>query len=174
MGHTNLPLERQVGSRPDDYGCRNCDGSTYSYVTGLYYSTVTERDQVEESIITAKQAKIDLAANVARLQKLSNEMILKTQLEIQKIEDQKLQEIKNQEITFNEQQNSGDFNETPITEINPMDSCSGCGVDIHNLQYDDWVIPDDFYDTPNKDKENYLKIGGIAAVGVVAYLVFKK
>ena len=109
---------------------------------------------------------------------LQNEKIEKERLEqelIQKqIEDQRLQEIEDQMITFNEQQNSGDFNETPITEINPMDSCSGCGVDIHNLPYDDWVMPDDFYDIPNKDKENYLKIGGIAAVGIVAYLVFKK
>ena len=85
-----------------------------------------------------------------------------------------MQEIQNQEITFNEQQNSGDFNETPITEINPMDSCSGCGVDIHNLPYDDWVMPDDFYDIPNKDKENYLKIGGIAAVGIGILLLYTR
>ena len=61
-----------------------------------------------------------------------------------------------------------------ITEINPMDSCSGCGVDIHNLPYDDWVIPDDFYDIPNKDKENYLKIGGIAAVGIGILLLYTR
>ena len=38
----------------------------------------------------------------------------------------RLQEIQNQEITFNEQQNSGDFNDTPITEINLDNSCSEC------------------------------------------------
>jgi hypothetical protein len=73
-----------------------------------------------------------------------------------------LQEIQNQEITFNEQQNSGDYNETPITEINPMDSCAGCGVDIHALNRE------------QQEKEKIMKIGGIAAVGVGILLLYTR
>jgi hypothetical protein len=72
-----------------------------------------------------------------------------------------LQEIQNQEITFNEQQNSGDYNETPITEINPMDSCAGCGVD-HALNRE------------QQEKEKIMKIGGIAAVGVGILLLYTR
>ena len=75
-----------------------------------------------------------------------------------------LQEIQNQEITFNEQQNDGDFNETPITEINLNNSCSECtGTEI---RYD-----------PIEEKqltENYLKIGGIAAVGIGILLLYTR
>ncbi len=92
-----------------------------------------------------------------RLQDIENQRL-------QDIENQRLQEIENQEITFNEQQNIGDFNEAPITEINFDNSCSECTGTIKSTD-------------PIEEKqltENYLKIGGIVAVGVVAYLVFKK
>ena len=71
-------------------------------------------------------------------------------------------QMQNQIITFNEQQNDGDFNETPITEINPMDSCSGCGVDIHALNRE------------QQEKEKIMKIGGIAAVGVGILLLYTR
>ena len=46
-------------------------------------------------------------------------------------EGKRLQEIKDQEITFNEQTNSGDFNETPITDVNVNSGCSECtGTEI--------------------------------------------
>jgi hypothetical protein len=76
----------------------------------------------------------------------------------------KLQEIQNQEITFNEKQNSGDFNETPITEINLNNSCSECTGTIKSTD-------------PISEKqltENYLKIGGIAAVGVGILLLYTR
>lgn len=91
----------------------------------------------------------------------------KTRLEnsrLADIESVRLQEIQNQEITFNEQQNSGDFNETPITEINFNNSCSECtGTEIR-------------YDTIEEKQltENYLKIGGIAAVGIGILLLYTR
>ena len=84
-------------------------------------------------------------------------------LEIQ-LENQRLQEIENQMITFNEQQNDGDFNETPITEINLNNSCSECTGTIKSTD-------------PIEEKqltENYLKIGGIAAVGVGILLLYTR
>ncbi len=63
-----------------------------------------------------------------------------------------------QEITFNEQQNSGDFNETPITEISFDNSCSECTETIPEKQLN----------------ENYLKIGGIAAVGIGILLLYTR
>ena len=66
-----------------------------------------------------------------------------------------------QEITFNEQQNSGDFNDTPITEINLNNSCSECT----GTKFIDPI--------PEKQlTESYLKIGGIAVVGVGILLLY--
>ena len=116
--------------------------------------------QLEKERIQAENQRIENQ----RLQEIENKRI-----QYKKIEEEKrirrineLQELENQMITFNEQQNDGDFNETPITEINPMDSCSGCGVDIHGIQQE------------MRDKENYLKIGGIAAVGVGILLLYTR
>ena len=81
-------------------------------------------------------------------------------LNLERIERER--QMQNQIITFNEQQNSGDFNETPITEINLMDSCSGCGVDIHALNRE------------QQEKEKIMKIGGIAAVGVGILLLYTR
>jgi hypothetical protein len=65
MGHTNLPFEKTVGSRPSDYGCRNCDGSTYSYMTKIWYQTLEEKNQVERAILAEKQRAKQLAASKA-------------------------------------------------------------------------------------------------------------
>ena len=94
----------QIGSRPSDYGCRNCDDSTWSYVTERFYSSQTARNQAEQDIVNAKQAKINMAANIAKLEKLTagidkrnkdfkDEMILKAELENQR----KQNEIKRKE-----------------------------------------------------------------------------
>tara|TARA_R110002110_G_scaffold399281_1_gene615081 strand:- start:256 stop:699 length:444 start_codon:yes stop_codon:yes gene_type:complete len=106
MGHTDLPFEKTVGSRPADYGCRSCDDSTWSYVTERFYSSQIARDQAEQAIVLAKQNKINMAANIAKLEKLTaeinkrnedlkNEMILKAKLE----NERKQNEIKRKEIT---------------------------------------------------------------------------
>jgi hypothetical protein len=104
--------------------------------------------------------------------KQANERLLQIELESKRIEDQRLQDIENQrlqdienqEITFNEQQNIGDYNETPITEINFDNSCSECTGTIKSTD-------------PIEEKqltENYLKIGGIAAVGIGILLLYTR
>ena len=65
MGHTNLPFEKTVGSRPSDYGCRNCTGSTYSYMTKIWYATLEEKNQVEQAVLAEKQRAEQLAASKA-------------------------------------------------------------------------------------------------------------
>ena len=113
--------------------------------------------QEEEERLLQIQLEIQRVEN-QRLQEIENQKIER----LQEIENQRLQEIEDQEITFNEQQNSGDFNETPITDINPMDSCSGCGVDIHALNKE------------QQEKEKIMKIGGIAAVGIGILLLYTR
>ena len=77
----------------------------------------------------------------------------------------KAQEL--QEITFNEQINSGDFNETPITDINLDGGCSECttGTDLETGMTNDQL---------EKEPLNYMKFAGIAAIGIVALLVVRK
>jgi hypothetical protein len=84
---------------------------------------------------------------------------------LQKVaEDKRLQEIKDQQITFNEQTNSGDFNETPITDINLNNG-------YHNMP-DGSLMKDS--DMENKSLNNNMKMAGIAAIGIIALLVVKK
>jgi hypothetical protein len=156
----------QRGSRPVDYGCRNCDGSTYSYVTGIYYSSMAARDHAERSIVDAKQAKIEFASNVARLEKLSYDIAKRNKEFEEKIilmAETENQKIENQNITFNEQINSGDFNETPITDVNLSGGCSECtgtkSVD---------PIPQ------GEKNQGYMKMAGIAAIGIIGLMVVRK
>jgi hypothetical protein len=104
--------------------------------------------------------------NITRGLSLNREFQLKKEELFQKDilkKDYEFQRIQNQEITFNEQQNSGDFNETPITEINLNNSCSECT----GTKFIDPI--------PEKQlTENYLKIGGIAAVGVGILLLYTR
>jgi hypothetical protein len=129
-------------------------------------------------------------ANIARWKKeaqeiidIENKRLLDIQKEEKRIKDQiiqkeredaifkagmeesaRLQKIEDQMITFNEQQNSGDFNETPITEINFDNSCSECTGTIKSTD-------------PIEEKqltESYLKIGGIAAVGIGILLLYTR
>tara|TARA_R110000824_G_scaffold266210_1_gene455214 strand:+ start:37 stop:522 length:486 start_codon:yes stop_codon:yes gene_type:complete len=76
---------------------------------------------------------------------------------IRDIETQRLQQIKDQEITFNEQTNSGDFNETPITDISLDSGCSECSDPIEK-------------ELPN----NNMKFAGIAGIGVIGLLLYTK
>ena len=99
----------------------------------------------------AAEAKIQLQ----REQKIYDAGVKEAQ-RLQKLaEDKRLQEIKNQQITFNEQTNSGDFNETPITEI---------------------IIPDPIIESIVEEKlvNNNMKFAGIATAGIIALLVVRK
>ena len=145
-------------------------------VGGAANSTELRRKELERSPkYIAEQAKIKADKIQAELDREKAELdrekaiyqagIVEGErlLEIQ-LENQRLQEIENQMITFNEQQNDGDFNETPITEINLNNSCSECTGTIKSTD-------------PIEEKqltENYLKIGGIAAVGVGILLLYTR
>ena len=91
-------------------------------------------------------------------------------------------QIKNQEITFNEQVNSGDFNETPITDVNLSSGCSECsGTELSSkiiLKEGYHRMPDGSMmkdsDMEKKPLNNNMKIAGIAAAGVIGLLLYSK
>jgi len=180
----------QRGSRPSDYGCRSCDDSTWSYVTERFYDTQRSRDQAEQDIVNAKQAKINFDANVARLEKLSDDIAKRNKefeekiILMAKAENQK---IENQNITFNEQTNSGDFNKTPITDINLDGGCSECttGTDLETGMTNDQLEKEGYHKMPDgslmKDSDmekkplnNNMKFAGIAVAGVIGLLLYSK
>ena len=91
---------------------------------------------------------------------------------LQKVaEDKRLQQIKDQEITFNEQINSGDFNETPITDVNLSGGCSECTEPEHQMP-DGSMMKDS--DMEKKPLDNNMKFVGIAAAGVIGLLLYSK
>ena len=182
-----------MGSRPSDYGCRSCDNSTWSYVTERFYSTQTARDQAESDLVIAKQSKIEFAANIARLEKLSDDITRRNKefeekiILMAKTENQK---IENQNITFKEQVNLGDFNETPITDINLNGGCSEC---IGEIRYDPIEVssmppsyqsqgyhkmPDGSLmkdsDMEKKPLNNNMKMAGIAGIGIIGLLLYSR
>jgi len=114
-------------------------------------------------VIAEKQRLVDI--ETTRLADIESAKLAEIEmfnvLNLERIEREK--QIQNQIITFNEQQNSGDFNDTPITEINLNNSCSECT----GTKSSDPI--------PEKQlTENYLKIGGIAAVGVGILLLYTR
>ena len=89
------------------------------------------------------------------------------------------QNQKNQEITFNEQTNSGDYNETPITDVNLSGGCSECtGTELSSMM----ILKEGYHKMPDgslmkdsdMEKGNNMKIVGIAAAGVIGLLLYSK
>jgi len=121
-----------------------------------------EKERIFE-IQKAEQVKIQ----IQRDQKIYDAGVAEAQ-RLQKVaEDKRLQQIKDQEITFNEQKNSGDFNETPITEINLSSGCSECtGTDLETGMTED--------ELGNKPINNNMKMAGIAAIGLIGLMVVMK
>tara|TARA_R110000824_G_scaffold6412_1_gene29714 strand:- start:497 stop:1258 length:762 start_codon:yes stop_codon:yes gene_type:complete len=72
--------------------------------------------------------------------------------------------VEDQQITFNEQVNSGDFNETPITDVNVYGGCSECDGIVESTD----PIPE------KQLNEGYMKMAGIAALGIIGLMVLKK
>tara|TARA_R110000787_G_scaffold152072_1_gene265873 strand:+ start:210 stop:683 length:474 start_codon:yes stop_codon:yes gene_type:complete len=126
--------------------CSRIEGTLNSagWVEGRKLAVLKKDKALKDKALKDKSriAKIE----TDRLEKIANE-----------IEKERLQEIKNQEITFNEQTNSGDFNETPITDVNLNVGCSECSDPVEK-------------ELPN----NNMKFVGIAAIGVIALLVVRK
>ena len=115
----------------------------------------------------AAEAKIQLQ----REQKIYDAGVKEAQ-RLQKVaDDKRLQEIKNQQITFNEQTNSGDFNETPITDVNVNSGCSECTEPEHQMP-DGSMMNDS--DMEKKPLNNNMKFAGIAAAGVIGLLLYTK
>ena len=115
----------------------------------------------------AEQKRIlDIELEKQRVLKEAEDLRLNTEFRLfylQDIENKRLQQIKDQEITFNEQVNSGDFNETPITDVNLSSGCSECtgtkSVD---------PIPQ------GVNNQGYMKMAGIAAIGIIGFMALKK
>ena len=115
----------------------------------------------------AAEAKIQLQ----REQKIYDAGVKEAQ-RLQKVaDDKRLQEIKNQQITFNEQTNSGDFNETPITDVNLDGGCSECTEPEHQMP-DGSMMKDS--EMKKKSLNNNMKIAGITAIGLIGLMVLKK
>ena len=102
-------------------------------------------------------------------------------------EAQRLQKIADQEITFNEQTNSGDFNETPITDVNLSSGCSECTGEIRYDPIEVSSMPPSYqsqgyHKMPDgslmKDSEmekgNNMKFVGVAAAGIIGLLLYTK
>ena len=164
---------------------------------GYGNNTIQKWINIDEAQKTA--AKVDAVIR-ERLAVVDAERAAESKLQLQReqtiydagvAESQRLQQIKDQEITFNEQINSGDFNETPITDVNLNGGCSECtGIEI---KYDPIKVSSmppsyqsqGYHKMPDgslmKDSEmekgNNMKIVGIAAagvIGVIGLMVLKK
>ena len=93
--------------------------------------------------------------------------------------EQRIFDLQIQDVTFNEQVNSGDYNETPITDINLDGGCSECtGTEISP----DPIIKKGYHTMPDgslmkdtdMEKGNNMKMAGIAAVAIgLGYLILK-
>tara|TARA_R110002126_G_scaffold197245_1_gene345144 strand:- start:134 stop:1018 length:885 start_codon:yes stop_codon:yes gene_type:complete len=127
------------------------------------------------------------------LQKSTSKKIKELEIQLQKT--QTISQIQIQDVTFNEQVNSGDFNETPITDINVSGGCSECSTtkdqidpilekEGYHKMPDGSLMKDTDMDKvgemsidpiPEKElKEGYMKMAGIAAVAIgLGYLILK-
>ena len=136
---------------------------------GYGNDTITKWNRWYEDQATA--ARVDAVIR-SRMAVVDAERAAESQIQLQReqtiydagvAEAQRLQQIKDQEITFNEQVNSGDYNETPITDVNLSGGCSECtgtkSVD---------PIPQ------GVNNQGYMKMAGIAAIGIIGLMVVRK
>ena len=195
---------------PNDPSSMNYGGSCAERIEnlrargyGLYTSVYDQRYSIaywqqncsrlkEEERLSKIQEENERLLNI---QKKEEQILLDIQtqqeqklLSIQKEQEEKLQQIKDQEITFNEQTNSGDFNETPITDVNLNSGCSECtGTEIiydpikvssmpPSYQSQGYhKMPDgSLMKDSDMEKGNNMKFVGIAAIGLIGLMVLKK
>tara|TARA_R110000823_G_scaffold60788_3_gene145170 strand:- start:280 stop:1077 length:798 start_codon:yes stop_codon:yes gene_type:complete len=130
----------------------------------------------ERLVKVEKQRLIDIENK--RLIQLSNNALLLEEVRSNpnvQVSDEKLLQLLNQEkiqnVTFNEQVNSGDFNETPITDINLNNGCSECTEPEHQMP-DGSLMKDS--EMEKKPLNNNMKFAGIAAAGVIGLLLYSK
>ena len=146
-----------------------------------------------DAVIKSRMAVVDSErAAEAKIQLQREQTIydagVKEAQRLQKVaEDKRLQEIKNQQITFNEQTNSGDFNETPITDVNLSSGCSECTGEIRYDPIEVSSMPPSYQSQgyhkmpdgslmkdSDMEKGNNMKFVGIAAIGLIGLMVLKK
>jgi hypothetical protein len=146
-----------------------------------------------DAVIKSRMAVVDSErAAEAKIQLQREQTIydagVKEAQRLQKVaEDKRIQEIKNQQITFNEQTNSGDFNETPITDVNVNSGCSECTGEIRYDPIEVSSMPPSYQSQgyhkmpdgslmkdSDMEKGNNMKFVGIAAIGLIGLMVLKK
>ena len=141
-----------------------------------------------DAVIKSRMAVVDAeraaeaAIQLQREQTIYDAGVKEAQRLQKVVEDKRLQEIKDQQITFNEQTNSGDFNETPITDVNLSGGCSECttGTDLETGTEisSDPILRKGYHTMPNgslmkdsdMEKGNNMKFAGIAAAGVIGVI----
>tara|TARA_R110002167_G_scaffold25087_4_gene87574 strand:- start:946 stop:1650 length:705 start_codon:yes stop_codon:yes gene_type:complete len=111
------------------------------------------------------------------------------------ISDQKIAQqlllIQNQTVTFEEQVNSGDFNDTPITDVNLSSGCSECtGTEIRHDPIEVSSMPPSYQsqgyhkmpdgslmkdsDMEKEPLNNNMKMAGIAGIGIIGLLLYSR
>ena len=127
-------------------------------------SEAEERKIIEEKRLEDSRITEEKRIEAKRLQDIED-LRLNTEF---RIEQMRLKEIENQMITFNEQTNSGDFNETPITDVNLDGGCSECTEPEHQMPDGSMMKDSDM------EKEKIMRMAGIAAIGIIGLMAFKK
>ena len=151
---------------------RGYGNDTVSYWNKYYedQKTATRVDAVikQRMAIVDSERAAEAQIQLQREQKIYDAGVKEAQ-RLQKVaEDKILQQIKDQEITFNEQKNSGDYNETPITDVNLSSGCSECTEPEHQMPDGSMMKDSDM------EKGNNMKIVGIAAAGIIGLLLYTK
>ena len=143
-----------------------------------------------DAVIKSRMAVVDAeraaeaAIQLQREQTIYDAGVKEAQRLQKVVEDKRLQEIKDQQITFNEQTNSGDFNETPITDVNLSGGCSECtGTEIRYDPIEVSSMPPSYQSQgyhkmpdgslmkdSDMEKGNNMKFAGIAAAGVIGVI----
>ena len=142
-----------------------------------------------DAVIKSRMAVVDAeraaeaAIQLQREQTIYDAGVKEAQRLQKVVEDKRLQEIKDQQITFNEQTNSGDFNETPITDVNLSGGCSECTGEIRYDPIEVSSMPPSYQSQgyhkmpdgslmkdSDMEKGNNMKFAGIAAAGVIGVI----
>jgi hypothetical protein len=104
-----------------------------------------------------------------QIQEEQKEKILSEKLKEEKRISQELLLIQNQSITFNEQVNSGDYNETPITDVNLNGGCSECSEPEHKMPDGSMMKDSEMEKEPLKVTAGMAGIAGIGIIGLLLY-----
>mgnify|MGYP003976299847 CR=1 FL=1 len=149
-------------------------GSNLQFTPFVFTSNVTWNPswQTAKTILDGETAKLNSQISTWK----NNEMLKKEKT------PEKVILVENQSITFNEQVNSGDYNETPITDVNLNGGCSECtGTEISSdpiLRKGYHIMPDGSLMKDSDMGKEPLKVtagmAGIAAFGIIGLLLYTR